>query len=146
MRAARMLVLGFFACVAAAGAGCSTYHYYDIDVTFDTGAMGFAGTNEISTVQRCVMTVSGADSGQLVMGLTDNCPPMTAAGIGTHMGIVEFSTFKDSGSLTFTMDVYNAQTIVPGCKVGSGTKTLTASSMTTTMDSLSVFKTGTGCP
>jgi hypothetical protein len=146
MRAATMLAIGFIASVAVTAAGCSTYHYYDIDVTFDTGPMGFAGTNEISTIQRCVMNVSGADSGQLVMGLTDNCPPMTAAGIGTHMGVVEFSTFKDSGNLTFTMDVYNAQTIVPGCKVGSGTKTLAASSMTTTMDSLSVLKTGTGCP
>ena len=145
MRAARMLAIGFIACVAAATAGCSEYHYYDIDVTFDTGAMGFAGTNEISTIQRCVMNVSGADSGQIVMGLTENCPPMTAAGIGTHVGVVEFSTFKDSGSLTFTFDAYDDQTLTAMCKTGSGTKTLTATSATTTMDTLMVEKVAVGC-
>jgi hypothetical protein len=143
MRGARMLALGVVALAAAAG--CSEFHYYDIDVTFDTATGQFNGTNEISTIQRCVMTVTGADSGQIVMGLDQNCPPMTAAGVGTHLGVVEFSTFKDSGSLTFTFDAYDDQTITPNCKTGEGVKTVEATSQTTNMYALSVEKVAAGC-
>jgi hypothetical protein len=145
MRGARMAALGVLALAAAGAGGCSEFHYYDIDVTFDISTGQFMGTNEISTIQRCVLNVSGADSGQIVMGLEQNCPPMTAAGAGTHLGVVEFSTFKDSGSLTFTFDAYDDQTITPNCKTGSGTKTVQATSQTTNMYALTVSKVAEGC-
>ena len=71
-----------------AAAGCNEYHYYDLDVSFNIASGQFAGTNEISTIQRCIMTVSGADSATITLGPANGCPPMTAAGIGTRMGIV----------------------------------------------------------
>ncbi len=103
MRAIRRLpTLAMLALLAAAG--CSEYHYYDIDVTFNTAPGQFMGTNEVSTIQRCVLTVSGADSATSpAYRLENGCPPMTPAGIGTHMGITEFATFEDSGQLTFTI-------------------------------------------
>jgi hypothetical protein len=145
MRAARLVPLWIAGLVALGASACSEYHYYDIDVSFDTAAGQFLGTNEISTIQRCVMTVSGADSGQIVMGLNENCPPMTAAGIGTRVGIVEFSTFKDSGTLTFTFDAYDDSTLNPMCKTGSGQKMIAATGDTTNMGTLLVEKVAAGC-
>jgi hypothetical protein len=146
MRAPRLTWLGgLFGLVLAATGGCSTYHYYDIDVKFDTAAGQFAGTNEISTIQRCVMVVSGADSGSITMGLAQNCPPMTAAGIGTDMGVVEFSSFADSGNLTFTFNAYDDMTTADSCKTGVGTKTIAASSASTVMDTITFEKVAAGC-
>ena len=128
-----------------AAAGCNEYHYYDIDVSFNIASGQFAGTNEISTIQRCVMTVSGADSGTIVMGLEQGCPPMTVAGVGTRLGIVEFATFADSGQLTFTFAAYDDRTTVDACKTGQGVKTVNVSSATTIMETLVVDKIAVGC-
>src|ERR1043165_3136327 len=91
------------------GGGCSQYHYYDINVKFDLSTGWVGGVSEISTIQRCKMTVSGADSGSMIMGNAQNCPPMTVAGPGTDVGIVEFSTFADSGNLVFPFSGYDDQ-------------------------------------
>lgn len=142
MRALRLL-LPVLALVAAAG--CNEYHYYDIDVSFNIASGQFMGTNEISTIQRCIMTVSGADSATITMGLENGCPPMTAAGVGTRMGIVEFATFEDSGQLTFTFSAYDDTTTVDACKTGQGVKTVNATSKTTTNETLVVDKIAVGC-
>jgi len=126
-------------------AGCNEYHYYDVSVTFNIASGQFAGTNEISTIQRCVLTVSGADSATLVTGLQNGCPPMTAAGISTQMGISEFATFKDSGQLTFTLSAYDDSTLVDACKTGQGVKTVEATSASTTEVAITVDKIAAGC-
>jgi hypothetical protein len=89
------------------------------------------------------MSVTGADSGTLYIGPSKMGLPLTAG--ATHLGIVEFATFADSGDLTFTLRGYNGQ-ITEACKVAEGAKTIAATSPSTTMDSLTVNKTGAGCP
>jgi len=45
MRSIRMLTLGIVALAAASAGGCSTYHYYDIDVSLLVG-----GTNGFNPI------------------------------------------------------------------------------------------------
>jgi len=93
-----------------------------------------------------VLTVSGADSATSpAYRLENGCPPMTPAGIGTHMGITEFATFEDSGQLTFTMAAYDDTTLVDACKTGQGVKTVEATSASTTTVTLTVDKIAEGC-
>ncbi|HMF41922.1 MAG TPA: hypothetical protein VKQ32_14710 [Polyangia bacterium] len=130
MRSLSVLTMGIVALAVSGAAGCSTYHYYDIDVQMATSGSGSFNltTNEIGSIQRVVMTVSGADNGQIVMGPNANGVPISTAG---HLGVVEFSTFKDSGTLTFTVDAYDSTVLNSNCKVGEGTVSLPASSNTT---------------
>jgi hypothetical protein len=51
----RLLLALVLASASLGAAGCSEYHYYDVDVTFDTSSGQFAGINEISTIQVMVM-------------------------------------------------------------------------------------------
>jgi hypothetical protein len=144
MRAIRCIrLLPVLALLAAAG--CNEYHYYDVSVAFNIASGKFAGTNEISTIQRCVLTVSGADSATLVSGFENGCPPMSAAGISTQMGISEFATFADSGQLTFTFSAYDDTTLVDACKTGQGVQTVQATSASTTAVALTVDKIAAGC-
>jgi len=145
LRLLRRLHVGVVALILVGGAGCSEYHYYDIHVTFDLSTGWVGGVSEISTIQRCKMTVSGADSGSMIMGNAQNCPPMTAAGPGTDVGIVEFSTFSDSGNFTFTFAGYDDQSTTDNCKAAEGTVTIPATTATTTMGDLSVKRVGAGC-
>jgi hypothetical protein len=141
MRAARLFALGAIVLAAGAMAGCSEYHYYDIDVTFNTdpASSGF-GPNEVAMIQTAVFSVSGADSGSFPIGPNDQGLPL-APGF-SHLGIIEFSTFKDSGTLNFKVEAYDARTLTPDCKVGEGTTSVTATSTTTNNVTLSVNKTG----
>jgi hypothetical protein len=138
MRALRLL-LPMLALVAAAG--CNEYHYYDLNVTFNgaTASGGFAA-NEPARIQVCVMTVSGEDSGSLRIG--PNMQNLPLQNGSTTLGIVEFSTFADSGTLNFKMECYAASNTVPNCKVGEGTKSIMATTASTVMDTLVVNKMG----
>jgi hypothetical protein len=140
-RLARLLPL--LALVAAAG--CNEYHYYDINVKFNLGSGSdqfSPGGNEVGTLQVCIMTVSGADSDSIRMGPFANGLPVPSTG---QLGIVEFSTFADSGNLTFTVACYDDSTTVPDCKAGEGSTTVAASTATTINADLTVNKTGPGC-
>jgi hypothetical protein len=147
MRAARklsrklsMAAMGVVALAAAAG--CSEFHYYDIDVSMVVGGSnGFSATAaEVTRIQVLVMTVMGADSGTIYMGPNANGLPLGNTG---QLGVVEYSTFKDSGTLNFKVEAYDSSTsIVPNCKVGEGTTAIQASSMTTNTGAVMVSKTG----
>ncbi|HEY7375840.1 MAG TPA: hypothetical protein VIF57_27020 [Polyangia bacterium] len=154
MRAARKLshklshklsiaALGVVALAAVTGAaGCSDFHYYDINVSMAIGGTnGFSATGaEVTRIQVLVMTVGGADSGTIVMGPNANGLPLGNTG---QLGIIEYSTFKDSGTLNFTVEAYDSATsLVANCKVGEGTTSMQASSMTTNSGMLVVNKTG----
>ena len=56
----RLLPMLALAAATVVAAGCNEYHYYDLDVTFNTAAGQFAGINEVSTIQVLVMSVTGA--------------------------------------------------------------------------------------
>lgn len=148
MRAARklshklsMAAMGVVA-LAAGTAGCSEFHYYDINVSLAVGGTnGFSATAaEVTRVQVLVMTVSGADSGTIYLGPNANGLPLGNTG---QLGIVEYSTFKDSGTLNFKVEAYDSATsLVPNCKVGEGTTSMQASATTTNSGMLVVNKTG----
>jgi hypothetical protein len=139
----RHLLLALLLASASLGAaGCSEYHYYDVDVTFDTSSGQFAGINEISTIQVMVMGVSGADTGAIQIGPNANGLPLVT---GSHLGVFEYSTFADSGQLTFNVRAYDDATSNPDCQTGLGMKTVEASSMITNTVMLTVMKTGVGC-
>ena len=62
------------AAASLGAAGCNEYHYYDVDVTFDTSSGQFAGINEISTIQVMRMLVGGADNADVQIGPNANGP------------------------------------------------------------------------
>ena len=74
--------------------GCNTYHYYDIDVKFSSP---FTST-QASVMKLCLVDVTGAESDEVVL----NCPPEKYPDMGTF----EYSTYADSGSITFTFKAF----------------------------------------
>jgi hypothetical protein len=141
MRAARLLATGVLALAAVTAAGCNDFHYYDIHVSFNNNpSNGGFGPNEPSKVQICLFKVSGADNGTFSIGPNRQGLPLIPG--GTDLGIVEFSTFADSGTLTFTVEAYDSTMTVPNCKVGVGSTDITATSASTTDGMLSVNKMG----
>jgi hypothetical protein len=140
-----------------AAAGCHTYKYYDLHVTFDPTGMGtMPGFTKASafTVQVCRVTVSGADSAQFnlphgdVLGASNadqRCPNLSPTGDPLDAGLFEFSTFADSGSLKFTLDAFQMLSETDNCKIGTGSVSLPVSGMITTMGNLPIQYTGVTC-
>jgi hypothetical protein len=140
MRARSLAVVFALALATLGAAGCKDFHYYDIDVSF----AGFNVGSDISTIQYCRVTVSGAESFQF--DIMKNCPP---AGADPHMGVFEYSSLADSGSLTFEVKVYNGLPIGPTCEFGAGSKVIPITSTITVNDTLTVNKSTAvpaGCP
>jgi hypothetical protein len=136
-RLARLLPL--LALVAAAG--CNEYHYYDITVSFNQNtASGGFGPNEAARIQVGVFTVSGADSDELRIGPNNRGLPLSPG--GATLGVIEFSTFADSGTLNFKFEAYCRNPTTTDTKVGEGTTSIQVTSSTTVSGALSVNKTG----
>ena len=105
----------------ALAGGCNTYHYYDIDVTFES---------PVTETRPACMNLPGRGFGR---GLGHASP----SGIGGQAGLsadrtpdigtFEFSTFADSGQLTFTVNGYYGSPRRPEQPCTSGATTLTAS-------------------
>ncbi len=133
-RLAAALVVG----VAALGAaGCHSYHYYDIDVQYGAS---FTLTSS-GNVQLGLLNVSGADSGQLDLPMS-----ILAGNQFRDLGTFEYATFADSGTLTFTVDLYNGSTATTNCLYGTGSTPLAASGDTTQKGTVTVERTATnGC-
>ncbi len=58
----------------------------------------------------------------------------------------EYSTFTDSGSLTFKVDTFTGRGETDACRNGSGMVTIPVTGMMTIMGSLKIEKIGPGCP
>jgi hypothetical protein len=116
--------------------GCNTYHYYDIDVKF----MSPVTSTEVSVMKFCLIDVTGAASDTLIL----DCPPANFPSWGTF----EYTTFVDSGSLTFTFNGYldTPRSSSNQC-TSLGQTTLTASDQITQTGTITVsdFST-TNCP
>ena len=127
---------------ALTGLGCHTYKYIDVTVAFDP--VTFTNVNDVFKIKRCRVTVSGADSG---VGRLDEakCPNHTGMGDSYSGGIFEFSTFADSGNLTFHLEGFQGDGELPNCKVGDGTTSLPLSSTMTVEGTLKVTKVSDGC-
>lgn len=119
-----LLVLGL-AAASLGAAGCNEYHYYDVRLSYDSAMFNFG---ERAAVQTCHVYVTGADTKDFY--LNGNC---TNGSGNSDVGTFEFSTYADSGNLDFTIKVY-AGFELPNCLAGTGTKSIPATAMTTTMD------------
>jgi hypothetical protein len=134
------LLLGL---AATASVGCKDLHYFDVNVLFT----GFGAGSAVSTIETCHVYVTGADTADFYV--TKNCPPPNS---GVTMGVFEYSTNADSGSLTFTMKTYNGIPEDPNCAIGSpgccrfgeGSVTIPIGA-TTVNGELMVMPTGGGC-
>ena len=138
---ARLLGLTMMLVLGALGAGgCKDLTYFDVDVKFDQAT--FLG--QVGSVQVCHMYVTGAETHDYVINdNTRSCPPPNQ---NLEMGIFEYSSLADSGSLTFTMKVYNKFTETDNCLFGQGSTTVTLPApMTTNPVTLNVVQMGPGC-
>jgi hypothetical protein len=115
--------------------GCSTYHYYDIDVKFVTPVT----ENQVSVMKLCLVDVSGATSDEVTL----DCPPVNFPDMGTF----EYSTFADSGPITFTFNGYFDLPKSSSNQCTSHNTMLTASDQITQTGTITVtdFNT-TNCP
>ena len=136
MKLSRFLrVVPFLAVVLGGLAGCNTYHYYDIDVKFMTPFT----SSQASVMKDCVVNVSGAESGLVVL----ECPPAKYP----DMGIFEYSTFVDSGSLTFTFNAFYDAPPSPTNQCTSGSTTLSATDQITLTGTITLTDfNATNCP
>jgi len=116
------LVLG---AVALGAAGCSEYHYHDIRVAYDGAQFN---PNMISQVQNCHVFVTGADTADFYLE-----GPCINGAATTNIGVFEFATFADSGTLNFMIRTYVGVEF-DNCLFGSGTKAIPTTSAITTTD------------
>ena len=116
------LVLG---AVALGAASCSEYHYHDIRVAYDGAQFN---PNMISQVQKCHVFVTGADTADFYLE-----GPCINGAATTNIGVFEFATFADSGTLNFMIRTYVGVEF-DNCLFGSGTKAIPATSAITTTD------------
>jgi hypothetical protein len=120
----------------AGAAGCNEYKYYDIHVSFDPGTLDSSQTGLISS---CQVTVSGADSASF--RLLKNCPPHNSTA-PLDVGAFEYSSFADSGTMNFTVDVYTGMGQKAECKLGTGMTSVKITGETTLTGNLVVANTG----
>ena len=96
------------------GAGaCNSYSYYDLDLKFGTGF----DFGKISSIYSCHLIVSGAANDDITLD-----PAQCRVSTSGDFGMVEYSTFADSGNITFTFTASASTT----CKLGDGSTTLPA--------------------
>ena len=123
------------------GAGCNTYHYYDIKVDF-----GSIGIEEAGELKLCDVFVTGADTDRFNLPTTGDkkvtCPINTN---WPDLGEFEYSTFTDSGNLTFTLNGYNDTPPSDNTKCISGATTLAASSEITHNGSITLAQGSMTC-
>jgi hypothetical protein len=142
----RLLTLAVGMAMLLGGSGCSSYRYFDIDVKLDT-TLSANGTS--SMIQLCYVFVKNEKGGieddfaLTRPNSTDNRCPVSGSSVGTF----EYSTFKDSGSLTFSVAVYDsAGAADENCKMGEGSATVPVKE-TTNVAPLTVMAIGSaaGC-
>ena len=125
--------------------GCNTFHYYDIDVKFQSGfSLADAGM-----IQFCNAKTSGADSGELDFPNNDTtnptgpiCPVQQNY---PDLGTFEFSTFADSGTLHFVVSAYTVASPQSDKCFAAGSTDIQATSQITTTGSITLAMTTSGC-
>jgi hypothetical protein len=135
----RLLALLALLPLALAAQACSNYSYIDLDIKLGSGF----NTVTINQIEVCHMFVTGAatDDFQLDAGLCKTTSPATG-----DMGMFEYSTFADSGSLTFTLKLFEYPESNAACQIGVGSTTVTIpGSGTRTTGTLTVPFMGPGC-
>jgi hypothetical protein len=131
-----LLKLGL-AATALLGAGCNEYKYFDIHVAFDPAMYD---SRDTGLVTLCQVTVSGAASGKFT--LPPGLCPNRVGGAATDAGTFEFSTFADSGTVTFQVDTYTGAGLQPDCITGTGMTPVAVAGPSTIKAEVVIKKTG----
>jgi hypothetical protein len=121
-----------------AGEGCSTYKYFDINVSFASSGSTAFDDASVGQIHTCVVNVTGADKSTFEIS---HCPSMNTAA-PFESGDFEYSTFASSGTLNFELDAYVGLKQTPDCLAGKGTSAISVSGATTIGGTLVVQKVG----
>ena len=102
-----------------AAQACSNYSYVDLDIKLGSGF----NTVTINQIEVCHMFVTGAATDDF-SARTRGCarPPARPR---VDMGMFEYSTFADSGNLTFTLKLFEYPESNAACEIGVGSTTVT---------------------
>jgi hypothetical protein len=105
-----------------AGMGCSTYSYLDFEVKLDPSFSSITA----QSISHCHMFVTGAVTDDFTIPeLRDDktalCPPNQGT---TDITRVNYSTFAESGDVTFTLNAYTGSTEKPDCLFAQGATTM----------------------
>jgi hypothetical protein len=117
--------VGLVLLLALSAGGCNSYSYVDLDL--QTGA-GFSIVT-IGDVSNCHVFVTGATTDDFTLS-TAVCHSIdTATG---EIAKIQYSTFADSGSVTFTLKLFQGGQEVDGCLIGNVAATIPIESGKTT--------------
>ena len=103
-----LLWLAALAVLSLGSVGCDTYHYFDVKVVFDETSLPIDAAGNLKF---CEVVVSGADKRleQLPTESAQSSNSKVVCPIGSNyptLGTFEYTTFTDSGKLTFTFQGY----------------------------------------
>lgn len=128
----RRLGLAALCALALGGLGCNQYSYLQIHVTLDDA--GFS-TPRRAMINICHVYITGATKYDQV--LNARCSPPDS----NDVGVFDFSTFVDSGTVNFKLDLFKGPES-DATKIGEGTTSLAISSGNTAKGDLKVMYTG----
>jgi hypothetical protein len=146
MRGATLTFLTLALALLAGASGCRQYKYFDIHMRFDPTpvsgmSQGFDST-VAGRVKLCKVAISGADQDSFDV---PDCWKGSMRPDPLDIGSFEFSTFADSGDLTFTATAFEILP-TPDCKLGDGSTTIKVTSMMTITGEIAIKKNDDGCP
>ena len=88
--------------------GCHTFKYFDVNVSFDQGI----DDGTLGSISRCRILVTGAESSSFVL---ERCPNRATDGDPHDVGVFEYSSFAESGTLNFELRAYTGLNETPAC-------------------------------
>jgi len=142
MKLSRLLPLASLALVVVLSGfgltGCHTYKYFDITVSFDQATFD---DSDIGLIHTCRVFVSGAESTNFpLMRCPNNAAP------DPHViGEFEYSSFVESGTLTFDVKTFTGLNETAACQTGEGMTPIPVTGATTITGNVVIAKTGAGC-
>jgi hypothetical protein len=132
--------LTLLAATLLGAAGCNTFSYFEIDTKLDQ----LTFTNELAAqITICHMKVSGAANDEFYV--KKRCPPVPTPTQGRFdIGVIEYSTFADSGTVNFVLQVFRG--FGETDKIGEGSVSLSVSGGNTVLGNLKLTGMGTPMP
>jgi hypothetical protein len=123
--------LGLSLWVGLLGAGCNTYSYAEVHVMLDDAW----STPLRAMIHTCHVFVTGADTTDRTL---DRCSPPAS----NDVGMFEYSTFTDSGTLNFKLKAFKNTGEASQDQIGEGTASVVISSGNTAVGTLTVMYIG----
>ncbi len=121
--------------------GCSTYSYFDVDLKLGDG---FNTVVQTGNITKCHVFVTGAATDDFLIG-NNICLNSDKLASTKDLGKIRYSTFADSGDVTFTLRLFHLME-TDACELGHADTKLTVSSGNTVAGMITVPLSGPGCP